>query len=54
MAWTHNKEPARTQVINGRVTDTEFSKIQKAAAKLNMSVSKLIQKFVMQGIQEMK
>lgn len=54
MAWPKPDGMCRSQLINGRVTETEYKKIQYAAKKLKIPVSQLVQKAVMQLIQEMK
>lgn len=47
-------EEARTETIMGRVTKSEYSKIQVACNKLNLSMSALIQKAAVQLAQEIK
>lgn len=55
MAWKKKDIlEKRTIVLSGRVTEAEWDGVYRAAQKLNMSISLLVQRMARQFIQEMK
>lgn len=54
MAWPKPEGMARSQLINGRVTEEELLKFEKAAKKLKLKMSEFVQKACNQLVQEMK